>query len=319
MMDWSDRHCRFFWRLLSKHTRLYTEMVVTGAILHGDRERFLKFNAEELPLALQLGGSDPKELAACAQIAEEWAYSEINLNCGCPSDRVQKGKIGAVLMQEPSLVADCVAAMREATSLPVTVKHRIGVDEKDDYASLHDFVEKVSGAGCSTFIVHARKAWLKGLSPKENREIPPLQYDSVVALKNDFPDLTIVINGGITCLDQANTLLGQLDGVMVGREAYANPYFLSQVDSLLFDDSGHSRTRGELVEAYADYCERQLASGKSRLHHMTRHILGIYSGQPGGRLFRRYLSEHATRPEADANTLKEALKLATPLKQRAVQ
>lgn len=307
MMDWSDRHCRYFWRLMSKHARLYTEMVVTGAILHGDQERFLGFNREEHPLALQLGGSDPKELAQCAAIAEQWGYDEVNLNCGCPSDRVQKGKIGAVLMHEPQLVADCVAAMREACSIPVTVKHRIGVDEQDEYEAVTKFVETVQSAGCNVFIVHARKAWLKGLSPKENREIPPLRYEIVRQLKHEFPDLTIVINGGITDLPQTDTLLDGLDGVMIGREAYQNPYFLAKIDEHLFSDTTKKQTRQDVLKLYAQYCEKQIDAG-TRLHHMSRHTLGLFSGQPGGRRYRRYLSDHANMADASANTLIQAMR-----------
>lgn len=293
---------------MSRHARLYTEMVVTGAIVYGDRERFLDFNAAEHPVALQLGGSDPAELAASARIGQDWGYDEINLNCGCPSDRVQKGKIGAVLMNEPGLVAECVAAMIAATSVPVTIKHRIGVDDNDDYDSLCRFIELNHDAGCETFIVHARKAWLKGLSPKENREIPPLDYSLVESLKLDFPDLNIIVNGGITSIESAVSHLHQLDGVMMGREAYSNPFILSEVDSKIFgDDSISIMSRDKIIEAYAEYCERQLSLGKSRLHHMSRHVLGLYSGQPGGKLFRRYLSEHAPKKEASAETLLHAL------------
>lgn len=309
MMDWSDRHCRYFWRLMSKHTRLYSEMVVTGAILHGDRERFLNFNAEEHPIALQLGGSDANELAACTKIAQEWGYDEVNLNCGCPSDRVQKGKIGAILMREPELVADCVSAMIEASSIAITVKHRIGVDEIDDYDSLSRFVERISNAGCKTFIVHARKAWLSGLSPKENREIPPLRYEAVARLKRDFPNLNIVINGGINTIEQADTLLKELDGVMVGREAYSNPYFIASIDRALFGElSQNTPSREQVIEQYAEYCEQNLAKNPhARLHHMSRHVLGLFSGQAGGKHFRRYLSEHAPKKDATAATLIQAM------------
>ena len=282
-------------------------MVVTGAVLHGDTARFLDFNETEHPVALQLGGSDPAELAKCSGIAEEWGYDEVNLNCGCPSDRVQKGKIGAVLMKEPQLVADCVSAMRELSSIPVTVKHRIGIDDQEDYDDMAKFVETIANTGCQTFIVHARKAWLKGLSPKENREIPPLDYAAVARLKRDFPGLTIVVNGGITTIQQSKNLLKEVDGVMVGREAYSNPYFLAEVDRQLFDDERVPPSRKEVLEEYVDYCEYQLAKG-ARLHHMARHILGLYNSQKGGRLFRRHISDHAYKPDAKSEVLIEAQK-----------
>lgn len=306
MMDWSDRHCRYFWRILSKHARLYTEMVVCGAIIHGDKERFLNFNPEEHPLALQLGGSDANDLAQCASIAQSWGYDEVNLNCGCPSDRVQKGKIGAVLMHEPELVAECVEKMQRECDIPVTVKHRIGVDEVDDYAHLHRFVQTIKEAGCQTFIVHARKAWLKGLSPKQNREVPPLQYEAVIKLKQDFPELNIVINGGITHLEQSQSLLNDLDGVMIGREAYSNPYMLAEVDRELFGEKAPVVSREEAVERYMLYCEKMLAGG-ARLNHMARHILGLYSGQRGARLYRRHISEHSPKKGAGLSVLSEAL------------
>ena len=308
MMDWSDRHCRYFWRLLTKHARLYTEMVTTGALVHGDRHRFLNYNPEEHPLALQVGGSDPQALATTAALAEEWQYDEINLNCGCPSDRVQSGKIGAVLMAEPKLVAECVHAMINACDIPVTVKHRVGIDDMEDYQGMHDFVDSVAQAGCKVFIVHARKAWLKGLSPKENREIPPLKYDLVRQLKADFPHLTIVINGGITNLDQSLTLLEDLDGVMIGREAYQNPYFLAQVDNHLFGEAHLNASRLAILNLYAEYCADQIEQGM-RLHHMTRHILGLFQGQPRARLFRQYLSQNANKPGAGIEVLKDAISI----------
>lgn len=296
MMDYSDRHCRYLWRLISSQARMYSEMVVTGALIHGDKERFLRFNPEEKAIALQIGGSDPKELAQCSVLAEEWGYDEVNLNCGCPSDRVQKGKIGAILMTEPELVAQCVERMQSQVSIPVTVKHRIGVDEIDDYASLENFVRTVAEAGCETFIVHARKAWLKGLSPKQNREIPPLQYDMVKALKNRFPKLNIIVNGGIQSLDQSKVLLKDLDGVMLGREPYSNPWLLSEVDQQLFGQSNKLvKTRIEVLEAYAKYCEEQVSKG-TFIHHMSKHALGLFSGQPGARVFRRRVTElHASK------------------------
>ena len=307
MMEWSDRHCRYFWRLMSKHARLYSEMVTTGALIHGDRERFLKFNPQEHPVALQLGGSNPALLAECAKMAEDWGYDEVNLNCGCPSDRVQEGKIGAILMAEPNLVADCVAAMREACNIPVTVKHRIGIDEQDDYDAMHHFVTTVEAAGCDTFIVHARKAWLKGLSPKQNREVPPLRYDSVAQLKHDLPHLTIVINGGIQTLEQSKTLLNDVDGVMIGREAYSNPYLLAMADAELFGDhTGKPPTREDVLIQYAEYCAQQIANG-DRLHHMSRHILGLFSGMYGARVFRRYITEHAPHADASHHILLDAL------------
>lgn len=306
MIDWSDRHCRFIWRLISKNARLYTEMVTTGALIHGDRDRFLTFSPEEHPLALQLGGSDPQALALCARMAEDWGYDEINLNCGCPSDRVQEGKMGAVLMAEPGLVAECVAAMTSACSLPVTVKHRIGIDHHDSYEFMTDFVDTVASSGCSTFIVHARKAWLKGLSPKQNREIPPLRYDDITRLKKDRPQLNVVINGGITTIAQAKTLLESLDGVMIGREAYNNPWFLSTVDEALFGGSRNQQQRVDILMQYIEYCRSEMAKG-NRLHHMSRHILGLFAGQKGARLFRRHITENANKSGADVNVLIDAL------------
>lgn len=311
MMDWSDRHCRFFWRLLTKESLLYTEMVVTGALIHGDSQRFLKHAPEEYPLALQLGGHDPQALAQCAKLAEDWGYTEVNLNCGCPSDRVQVGKIGAILMTEPDLVARCVESMKQACSIPVTVKHRIGVDDMEDYRDLHRFVAIVSEAGCDTFIVHARKAWLKGLSPKENREVPPLQYELVAKLKHDFPHLTIVINGGITTVEQCQNLLDQVDGVMIGREAYHNPYFLAGIDNAIFGSNTPTPTRAEIFQKFINYCEPELASG-TRLHHMSRHILGLYQGEKNARLFRRFITERASKKDAGIDVLHQALEIVEP-------
>ena len=259
MMDWSDHHCRFFWRLLTRQALLYTEMVTTGALIHGDRERFLRFNVEEHPVALQLGGSDPAELARCAKWAQEWGYDEVNLNCGCPSDRVQSGMFGACLMAQPRLVADCVKGMRDACDLPVTVKHRIGIDEMERYEELVDFIGPVAAAGCEVFIVHARKALLQGLSPKQNREIPPLNYPWVYQLKRDFPNLTIVINGGIQTLDECRAHLNHVDGVMIGREAYQNPWMLADVDRELFGMDNPVQSRDDVIEALLPYAERQLA------------------------------------------------------------
>lgn len=305
MMDWSDRHCRYFWRLMTRRARLYTEMVTTGALLHGNRARFLRFDPKEQPVGLQLGGSDPYALAECTRIAEDWGYDEVNLNCGCPSDRVQEGKIGACLMAEPERVADCVAAMRAAVRIPVTVKHRIGIDNQDIAIHLDQFVSAVSAAGCEVFIVHARKAWLQGLSPKENREIPPLMHDRVFELKRSFPHLTVVLNGGLTDLTQCQEVLGKVDGVMIGREAYHNPFMLASVDRLIYGETANPLLRDEVLEAFIPYCEQQIQSG-ARLHHMARHILGLYAGQPGGKRFRRLLSEQGNRPQADADLLRRA-------------
>lgn len=305
MMDWSDHHCRYFWRLLSKQALLYTEMVTTSALIHGDRERFLHFNSEEHPVALQLGGSDPAELARCARWAQDWGYDEVNLNCGCPSDRVQSGTFGACLMEKPALVADCVRAMVDSCDIPVTVKHRIGIDHMETYDELLDFIVPVASAGCSVFIVHARKAWLQGLSPKENREIPPLNYPWVYRLKQDLPHLTVVINGGIQSLEQCKAHLHNVDGVMVGREAYQNPWMLVQVDELLFGTDKPAASRDAIISALLPYAERQLARG-ARLNHITRHILGLYQGVPGARKFRRHLSENAYRKDAGIAVLAEA-------------
>ncbi len=308
MMDWSDRHCRYFWRLLTRHARLYTEMVTTGALIHGDRERFLDYHAVEHPVALQLGGSDPQELARCARWAQQWQYDEVNLNCGCPSDRVQSGMFGACLMAHPARVAAGVAAMREACDLAVTVKHRIGIDHMESYAELRDFVGTVAAAGCEVFIVHARKAWLQGLSPKENREVPPLNYPWVYRLKQDFPDLQIVVNGGIQSLEETESHLANCDGVMLGREAYQNPWRLAEVDARLFGDERIASSREAVIETLLPYVEQQLARG-AHLNHITRHILGLFQGVPGARKFRRHLSENAYKPAADADVLRHALDL----------
>lgn len=308
MMDWSDRHCRYFWRLLTKEALLYTEMVTTGALIHGDRERFLNFDPIENPVALQLGGSNADDLARCAQWAQEWGYNEVNINCGCPSDRVQSGMFGACLMAEPQLVAKGVAAMRAVCDIPVTVKHRIGIDDMEHYDQLVAFIEPVAAAGCSVFIVHARKAWLKGLSPKENREVPPLNYPWVYRLKKDYPELTIVINGGINSIDECEQHLKHVDGVMIGREAYQNPWMLSEVDSQLFASRSPAADRDEIIESLLPYIKAQIASG-ARLNHITRHILGLYQGVPGARKFRRHISENAYAREADINVLAEAFQL----------
>lgn len=290
MLDWTDRHCRYFHRLLSKNALLYTEMVTTGALIHGNSQRFLQFNPEEHPVALQLGGSNPRDLAICSKMAEDFGYEEVNLNIGCPSDRVQNGKFGACLMAEPQLVADCVATMQANVKIPVTVKSRIGIDERDSYEELTLFIDTVAQAGCETFIVHARKAWLKGLSPKENREVPPLRYDVVFQLKKDFPQLEIVINGGITTLEQSKTLLENVDGVMLGREVYQNPYLLAEVDNVLFGDNSPILSREDVVNALLPYISSQLQHPEMRLNSISRHILGLFHGEYGARLWRRFLS-----------------------------
>ncbi|UMB79192.1 tRNA dihydrouridine(20/20a) synthase DusA [Dickeya fangzhongdai] len=308
MLDWTDRHCRYFHRLLSHNALLYTEMVTTGAILHGKGD-YLAYSEEEHPLALQLGGSDPAALAQCAVLAEQRGYDEINLNVGCPSDRVQNGRFGACLMAEAQLVADCVKAMRERVGIPVTVKTRIGIDDQDSYEFLCDFIRTVSEqGGCDTFIVHARKAWLSGLSPKENREIPPLDYPRVYQLKRDFPSLTLAINGGVKTLAEAQQHLQHVDGVMVGREAYQNPGMLAQVDSELFGAGSIAPDQADVVRAMYPYIERELSGGAS-LGHITRHMLGLFQGVPGARQWRRYLSENAHKPGADAAVVERALAL----------
>ncbi len=306
MLDLTDRHCRYFLRRLTRQTLLYTEMVTTGAVLRGDRERLLAYDPAERPLALQLGGSDPADLAQCARIAAESGYDEVNLNVGCPSDRVQSGRFGACLMAEPALVAECVAAMQAATALPVTVKTRIGIDDRDSYAELAEFVAKVAAGGCKIFIIHARKAWLKGLSPKENREIPPLRYDVVYRLKQDFPALTLIINGGLTSLDQVAAQLGQVDGAMIGRAAYENPYLLAEADQRLFGSIEPPLTRHQVIQAFLPYLQTQLQQG-TPLHCLTRHILGLFQGVPGARAWRRQLSEPACRRGAGVEVLEAAL------------
>jgi tRNA-dihydrouridine synthase A len=311
MMDWTDRHCRYFHRLMTRRAMLYTEMVTAPAVVHGDRDRLLGFDRAEHPVALQLGGSDPGELRAAVRLAAPYGYDEINLNVGCPSDRVQSGCFGAVLMERPQLVADCVAAMQEASPVPVTVKCRIGVDEQDPKAVLPDFLERVSAAGVRHFVIHARKAWLQGLSPKENREIPPLDYDLVVRMKAAFPHLTICINGGITSLDQARALLDRgLDGVMIGRAAYHDPgSVLIGADALWGDGPG--RDALEVVAAMRPYIAAHLAQG-GRLHQITRHMLGLFHGRPGARGWRRVLSEGVARPGAGLEVLEAALAEVAP-------
>ena len=298
MLDWTDRHCRYFHRLLSQHALLYTEMVTTGALLHGDVARHLGFNPQEHPVALQLGGSEPNDLARCARLGEQWGYSEINLNCGCPSERVQRGAFGACLMREPQLVADCVRAMVDATTVAVTVKHRIGIDQLESYDFVRDFVGQVSQAGCQTFIVHARNAWLKGLSPKENREVPPLRYDWAYRLKRDFPALTIVLNGGITSTEQVHTHLQQLDGVMLGREAYHRPWWLSEWDQAFFPNHATTKpaiTREGVEEQMVAYMLAQAQSQQTSWPSIARHMLGLRHGLPGARRWRQVWSDHALK------------------------
>jgi len=295
MMDWTDRHCRFFHRLLSRHALLYTEMMTTGALIHGNVPRHLDFSTEEHPVALQLGGSDPAELAHCAKLGQQWGYDEINLNCGCPSERVQRGSFGACLMAEPQLVADCVKAMADAVSVPVTVKHRIGIDQSEDYDFVRDFVGAVSEAGCQVFLVHARNAWLKGLSPKENREVPPLRYQFVHRLKRDFPRLTIAVNGGITSSESVAAQLGHVDGVMIGREAYHNPWWLAQWDSGFFGEQATALTREMVEEQLAQYMIREAALKGTPWSSIARHMLGLRNGLPGARRWRQVWSDHSLK------------------------
>ncbi|MFB6435135.1 MAG: tRNA dihydrouridine(20/20a) synthase DusA [Candidatus Malihini olakiniferum] len=309
MLDWTNRYCRYFHRQLTRQTLLYTEMITTGAILHGKSE-YLAYSEEEHPVALQLGGRDPAALAQCAQLAEQRGYDEINLNVGCPSERLQNGRFGACLMAEAELVEDCIKAMRDRiTTIPVTVKTRLGIDDQDSYAFLCDFIHTVAGRGqCNTFIIHARKAWLSGLSPKENREIPPLDYPRVYQLKRDFPTLTFVINGGVKTLEEAKTHLAQLDGVMMGREAYQNPDLLLNVDTQLFGAKAPAANTVEVVEAMYPYIENELADGAT-LGHITRHMLGLFQGIPGARQWRRHLSENAYKRGAGISVLEAALAL----------
>lgn len=306
MMGYTDRHARYFLRLISRHVLLYTEMVTTGAVLHGDRDRLLRFDARELPLAIQLGGGDPAELAECCRIAQDAGFSEVNLNVGCPSDRVQSGRIGACLMAEPGLVAECVSAMQAVVDIPVTVKCRIGVDHMDSYGEFDAFIETVAAAGCNTFIIHARKAWLKGLSPKQNREIPPLKYDYVYRLKQQYPQLNIVINGGIKTLDAIADHLEHVDGVMLGREAYHNPYLLSGVDQRFYGDPDVERSRNQVIDEFTVYAEQQLASGE-RLHALTRHLHGLFKNSRGSGAWKRHLSTHAHKSGVGIEVLKQAI------------
>lgn len=311
MMDWTDRHCRVFHRLLSRRTRLYTEMLTTGAVIHGDRQRLLGFDASEHPVALQLGGSNPHDLAESARIGEGFGYDEINLNVGCPSDRVKDGRFGACLMAEPKLVAECVAAMKQAVKIPVTVKCRIGIDDQDPEVALDTLSRAVIAAGSDALVVHARKAWLNGLSPKENRDIPPLDYNRVYRLKAALPDVPIIINGGIPTVAAAKQHLAHLDGAMLGRAAYHEPWRLLSVDPELFGEPAPHTTMHEAIEAMMPYIERELVAG-TRLHSITRHLVGAFHGVPGARAFRRYLAENCTKAGAGTESLRAALALVNP-------
>ena len=309
-MEWTDRHYRYFARLISKRTVLYTEMITTGALIHGDRDRHLQFNNEENPLAIQLGGSNPQDLALCAKMAEDLGYDEVNLNVGCPSDRVQNNMIGACLMGHPDLVAECIDSMQKAVSIPVTVKHRIGINDNDSYEALHHFVNTIASTGCSTFIVHARKAVLEGLSPKENRDIPPLKYDVAYQLKHDFPSLEIIVNGGIKTIPDSLEHINHLNGVMVGREAYQNPWILSEVDEKIYGGPANTLSRHDVLELMLPYIEKELSKG-NYLGHITRHILGLFHSMPGGKRYRRHLSENAHKKGAGIEVIKEASSLVT--------
>jgi tRNA-dihydrouridine synthase A len=305
MMDYTDRHDRYFLRLIAPDVLLFTEMVTTGAILHGDKDYLLGFHPAEHPIALQLGGSDPVQLAQCASIGESYGYDEINLNVGCPSPRVSSGRFGACLMFEPSLVAECIAAMSQKVKIPVTVKCRIGVDDQDSYEQLCHFIKTVSAAGCQSFTIHARKAWLKGLSPKQNREVPPLRYDVAQQIKQDFPHLEMILNGGITTVEQVKQHLTWADGVMIGRAAYSNPYLLAEIQSEIFGTPS-LLSRAEVVEQFIPYVETMLAQGV-RLSSLTRHILGLYQNIPGAGRWRRYLSQESHKPNANAEVIRQAL------------
>jgi tRNA-dihydrouridine synthase A len=318
MMEWTDRHCRFFHRLLTRRALIYTEMITTGAVLRGDRARLMAYDPAEHPVALQLGGSDPRQLAECANIAADMGYDEINLNVGCPSDRVQEGRFGACLMAEPALVGDCVAAMKGRVQVPVTVKCRIGIDDQDPEAALDTLTRAVVAAGVDALIVHARKAWLDGLSPRENRDIPPLDYDRVYRLKAAHPGLPIALNGGVANLDQAAAHLGRVDGVMMGRAAYQEPWRLLAVDTALFGESARYATPKAAAEALIPYIERELARG-ARLHAITRHVLGLFRAVPGARAFRRHLATEAVKPGAGVAALRAALDLVVDMDTQAAQ
>lgn len=308
MMNWTDRHCRYLHRLISQQVLLYTEMVTTGALLHGESKRFLQYHPSEHPLALQLGDSDAKVLAECAQMAEDYGYDAVNLNVGCPSNRVQSGCFGACLMAKPELVSACVERMQACVSIPVTVKCRIGIDDQDSYQDLTSFIKIVAGGGCKTFIIHARKAFLSGLSPKQNRDVPPLQYDFVYRIKSDFPSLKIIVNGGIKTMDEIKDQLKFCDGVMIGREAYHNPYLLAEIDRLFFGHVQSILTRHQVVLGYIPYIKQQLQNNIC-LSNISRHMLGLFHGQPGARAWRQYISENAPKKEADENVILRALDL----------
>jgi len=306
MMNWTDRHDRYFLRLISSNVLLYTEMMTTGALVYGKKPEFLEYNKEENPLALQLGGSDPKELAYCVKLAKKYNYDEINLNCGCPSDRVQKGKIGACLMEEPRLVAECIDAMKQVTDTPISIKTRIGIDDKESYGFLTDFIGASAEKGCDIFIIHARKALLQGLSPSQNREIPPLKWERAYKLKKDFPKLKIILNGGIKTLEDINQALDKLDGVMIGREAYKNPYFLASIEKEIFKNN-NILSRDEVIEKLILYIDKSL-EGRTRLKDISRHILGLYQGMRGAKKYRQILSQEAYKENSDSNLIREALK-----------
>ncbi len=305
MLDCTDRHERYLARLISKHTVLYTEMITTGALIFGDKPRFLDFSEIEHPVALQLGGSDPDAMTQSAEIVQQWGYDEVNINVGCPSDRVQSGSFGACLMQSPELVAENVKQMQAAVDIPVTIKCRIGVDDQEPREALWALVDATASAGCKTFLVHARKAWLKGLSPKQNRDVPPLDYDLVYELKQDFPELEIVINGGIDTIEACHKHLEQVDGVMMGREAYSNPYIMAQVDQAFYSDTQAPRTRDEVLSEYIKYADERLENG-SRLNHLSKHIVGLYHGEPRSRLWRRHISQNAHIPGSNTDVLRAA-------------
>lgn len=306
MLDWTDRHERYLLRLLSKHAVLYTEMVTTGALIYGDKHRHLQFNAEEHPVALQLGGSEPKDMALSAKMAEDYGYDEVNINVGCPSDRVQQGAFGACLMAEAELVAENIVAMQKAVKIPVTVKNRIAIDDMPEYETLHNFLQVVSQAGCKTFIIHARKAWLKGLSPKQNRDVPPLNYQLVYQIKQEFPELEIIINGGIKTLEASEQHLKQVDGVMMGREVYNNPFIMNEVDKRLYSDkTARNSSELEILNQYMDYMQKQLNQGVL-LKHMSRHLLGLFTGKPGAKAWRRHISENAYKKGAGIEVIQQA-------------
>jgi tRNA-dihydrouridine synthase A len=317
MLDWTDKHCRYFLRQISQHALLYTEMVTTGAIIFGKGD-YLGYNQEEHPVALQLGGSDPTDMARCAAQAQKCGYDEVNINVGCPSDRVQNGRFGACLMAEPETVAKCINSMQAEVDIPVTVKSRIGIDDMDEYADLTRFIDVVAASGCDTFIVHARKAWLKGLSPKQNRDVPPLMYDRVYQLKQQFPDLHISLNGGVKTLDDVQLHLQHLDGVMVGREVYSNPYILAEVDKRFYQNNSVSKTRAEVVMAMLPYVEQQISLGV-RPWSIARHMLGLFQGQPGGRIWRRYLSQNGTKANVGVELLTDALDVLLEAQSKAKQ